>query len=567
MPFVLRALALGLFAALASAMLLFQPQCETAAAQARTTLPPDLALVPPDAAGFLHVRGADLWKNEIFAGFRATFEKAGPKALGLLDKQFVPKPSTFDRFTGFVLLEEGSPEPIPLAILRFSEPFEIAEVVTTYLPKASSEKVNGKMVYRGEAPFEMYFPDHQHLVIGLGGSMAKYLKHEFPKTGPLSSGLTLAAAGKPVVFTINIAALPIPPKELADLPSEVKPLLKAEHVTASLGLGEKLRLELVAGYKTSADAEAAEKSIKALAEMGRKELAKQKDELEKNLFDPKHTSPRPGQELPETLLMVFGLGALNQLDELLANPGQLIKLAGNDLTAGFDLPKESVLAVGSLAAISTGLLIPAVQKLRVASGRMQSLNNMKQIGLACLNYENAYGCMPQDIVDKNGKPLLSWRVAILPFLEQQALFNKFKLDEPWNSEHNKPWSDMAIKTYMSPDAVAITPPGMTHYKGFAGPGTVFEPGKKIRLVDIADGTSNTILIVEAGEPIPWAKPGDIPYDPKKPLPKLALPGVPDIVNFGMCDDSVRTANMKTLTEKTLRNLITRNDGNLIGPDW
>ncbi len=567
MRYVIQSLCLAPIAALIAAVFLLQPPRESLAAKKAATLPSDLALVPANAVGFVHVRGADLWKHEMFAGLRATFEKAGSKAVATLDDRFVPKPSTFDRFTAFVLFGERG-EPLPFGILRFSAPFEIAEVVTAYLSKPSTEKFDGKTLYRGESsPFELYFPDHQHIVIGMPGELATYLKHTLPQTGPLSEGLKLAASGKPVVVSMNVSALPIRDQQLKFLPAEIKPLLKAEHVTASLDLGASVKLDLVAGFKNDADAQNAERAVKALAEFGRKELAKLKTDVEKHLFDPKVKTPQPPEKLPETLLDIFALGGINQLDELLAKPEAIIKRQGAELAANVTLPKELVLSASGIATLGVGLLFPAVQKVRAEAARMTSQNNLKQIALACLNYESAMGHYPADITDKDGKLLLSWRVAILPYLEQANLYNQFKLNEPWDSEHNKKWSAAAIKVYMSPNADPITPPGMTQYKGFAGPGTMFEPGKKIRIVDITDGTSNTILCVEAGEPIPWAKPGDIPFDPKKPLPKLALPGVDGYVNAALCDGSVRVISVKSISETTLKNAITINDGNILGADW
>ena len=206
-----------------------------------------------------------------------------------------------------------------------------------------------------DSQFELYFPDHQHIVIGMPGQLAKYLRHESPKTGPLSNGLKLAASGKPVVLSVNIGALPIPPRELAGLPAEVKPLLKAEHVTASLDLGATAKIDLVAGYKNIADAQDAELAVKTLAELGRKEIAKLKGEIEKKLFDPKAKSPRPGSELPETVLSIFALGAINQLDEMLANPGALVKREGSELAASVALPKEVIVAAGGFATVGCGI--------------------------------------------------------------------------------------------------------------------------------------------------------------------------------------------------------------------
>lgn len=568
MSFAIRAAATAVLSAFMAAVLLFRPGSEPAAVAAQPPVDADLALVPADAVGFVHVRAADLWKNDLFALARQTFEKAGPKALAALDAQFVPKLSTFERVTAFLLLDGERKEPLPYLVLRFSAPFTSADVVKAYLPNAQGTNVNGKTVWASQqADFELYFPDNQHIMVSAPGAITRYLRHPMPKTGALSAGLKLAASGRPIVGSLSFAALPQDDilRELRDLPPEALPLFKAEHLTASLDLGTTARIDVVAGYKTAADAQAAEKAVVALAAMARKELAKLKDELSQKVFEAK--GPRPLEDLPEAVANVFGLGAINHVDELLANPGALIRRNGSELTASVTLPKELAVAAGGLTAVGVGALLPAVQKVREAATRMTSQNNLKQIALAIHNYESAFGHLPQDITDKNGNKLLSWRVAILPFIEQDNLYRQFKLDEPWNSPHNLKLSQVAIKTYTSPQANPPTPPGMTHYKAFVGPGTMFEPGKKIKFTDVTDGTSNTIMVIEAGDPVSWAKPDDIPFDPKKPLPRLALPGVDGFVNVAMADGSVRALNMKTLTEATLKAAITRAGGEVLGKDW
>ncbi|MCE9565906.1 MAG: DUF1559 domain-containing protein [Planctomycetes bacterium] len=265
--------------------------------------------------------------------------------------------------------------------------------------------------------------------------------------------------------------------------------------------------------------------------------------------------------------MVFGIGALNHVDDLLANPGAFVKRDGSTLTASVTLPKELVTALGGVAGVGAGLLMPAVMKVREAAARMQSQNNLKQIAIAVHAYNDANGHLPQDIVDKNGKPLLSWRVAILPYIEQDALYKQFKLDEPWDSANNKQWSQMTIKTFLSPNAVLASPAGKTNYQGFVGPGTIFEPGKKITFAGITDGLSNTIMVVETADGVDWAKPGGIPFDPKKPLPKLTSVSGNGFMNVAMGDGSVRTVSLKTITEKTLKAAITRNGGEVLGDDW
>ena len=165
----------------------------------------------------------------------------------------------------------------------------------------------------------------------------------------------------------------------------------------------------------------------------------------------------------------------------------------------------------------------------------------------------------------DGTPLLSWRVLLLPYIEQQDLFDEFRLDEPWDSEHNIRLLPRMPATYAPPPGKrSKVPPYHTVHHVFVGPGTPFEGCKGIQLRgDFPDGTSDTFLIVEAGPPVPWTKPDDLPYDPDGPLPDLR-PLFKDGFRAGLCDGSVRFIPRET-SEATLRAAITRNGGERL--DW
>ena len=143
------------------------------------------------------------------------------------------------------------------------------------------------------------------------------------------------------------------------------------------------------------------------------------------------------------------------------------------------------------------MLLPAVQSAREAARRAQCTNNLKQIALAMHNYQATFNAFPKSaITDKDGKPLLSWRVAILPYIEQGPLYKQFKLDEPWDSPHNQALIKEMPRVFTCPERTKVDP-FTTTYRVFTGPGALFEKGKSIGVAEVTDGTSNTVMVVEA----------------------------------------------------------------------
>jgi prepilin-type processing-associated H-X9-DG protein len=231
------------------------------------------------------------------------------------------------------------------------------------------------------------------------------------------------------------------------------------------------------------------------------------------------------------------------------------------------LQREAVPSLTSptISGVLVALLLPATQAAREAARRAQCTNNIKQIMLAMHNYHSANNSFPRDITDKDGKPLLSWRVTILPYIEQAELYNKFKLDEPWDSPHNKELLKEMPPTFKCPDRVKAEP-FTTTYRGFVGAGAIFETGQDIGIASVTDGTSNTIAVVEASEAVPWSKPADLPFDQQaKPSLHGAGSSHPGGFNCGFADGSVRFIK-NSVSAAVFQALITRNGGEVISSD-
>ena len=171
--------------------------------------------------------------------------------------------------------------------------------------------------------------------------------------------------------------------------------------------------------------------------------------------------------------------------------------------------------------VAIGVLLPAVQaareKAQAGARRILCANNLKTITLATMNYADANdGALPAAYtVDKDGKPLHSWRVALLPYLEESRLYEQIRLDEPWDSEWNSQFHDQMPAVFACPasdvagQTDAGTPPTLreTTYSVVVGEETAFPgAGKGRKWEEIADGTSNTLAVVERKTPVCWMDP-------------------------------------------------------------
>ncbi len=226
--------------------------------------------------------------------------------------------------------------------------------------------------------------------------------------------------------------------------------------------------------------------------------------------------------------------------------------------------KKALLAIvfGTAALVAFAAPVPVKKKLDPPTEKeiSESAKNLKQIGIAYHNYVDTNGKCPNNILDGNNKPILSWRVMLLPYLEEGKLYEEFKLDELWDSKTNKALIEKLPKIYKPMRVTAEK--GETFYRGFGCDGATFDRVPKKFPASFPDGTSNILLAVEAGEPCIWTKPDDLDDDAKKALPKLGGLFEGDFHAL-MCDGSVYLGKSGKVDADQFRRLITRADGDIV----
>ncbi|MGE5193057.1 MAG: DUF1559 domain-containing protein, partial [Deltaproteobacteria bacterium] len=221
----------------------------------------------------------------------------------------------------------------------------------------------------------------------------------------------------------------------------------------------------------------------------------------------------------------------------------------------------TVLAIG---AVLVALMLPAVRRGREPARRSQCKNNLKQIALALHNYEERYNALPPAYtVDADGKPLHSWRTLILPFLDQEPLYESIDLSKPWDDPANAEAFKTSLSVYHCPSD--SSPQNHTTYLASVGSTGCFRLTEPRLLSEITDGLSQTLMVVEvpSDRSVPWMSPKDA--DERLmlglgPESKLAHTGG---MNAALCDGSVRFLST-AIPAATRRALISIAGGDKVG---
>ena len=507
---------------------------------------PDLSYVTTDAVAVVFAHPSRVLKapememlpHEIFAA-------AGKKELGF-------DPADVDEI--LVVAEVAGGPPLVGVVIRLSKPHALESMLPEVAAGTTAGDLDGKPFLQAASPMEpsLYMPDDRTLLVGMAPMIEKMVAHaKDPQPGELSTliGKTRAAGDVTAVAVIEpiremlgamLMMVPVPPplEDLKQLPD----LVKAAKIELTWTGTPQASVIVLA--PDEAKAEKLETIVNEALDFGQ-EMALA--ELSQKMGE--------GDDPVEQATAQY-MVRLNKYLFDLVRP----KRHGTVLSITQDGAESMQVAT---TGVLVALLLPAVQAAREAARRSMGSNNLKQIGLAMHNHHDVYKELPaQAIRDDSGKPLLSWRVKILPFVEQNALYEQFHLDEPWDSPHNKELLAQMPAVYARPGNDPTT--GLTPYLAPVGEGTLWNGEKGAKFRDVRDGLSNTIMVVEAEDEaaVPWTKPADWEIDANDLL-KGVRNSRPGGFQALFCDGSSRfIANMIDL--ETLKAFLTMAGGETVG---
>jgi hypothetical protein len=513
-----------------------------------------LALVPRDAQAFVTVRVAVVVKSPLGKKLLARLPAEAREEIGALEKKLGLKLADIERAT---LVLDDLDTVKAWVVVQSSKALDRKRVLGAF---HSPEEVEhwGKKYYRS-GNVALFFKGDRVLVFGSEEGVERCMDPpRRPKGTPLTEALIEAQrdSGDLVIgFNLPAKAVRVLRKELERGKTEggarMLPLLEPVRgwLTASVRTGSHCEVSL--DFPDRAKAKNAARSMEWLLDEARHRVGPLAKEL------------RAAGVADASRLAG---GCLKELDQ--------IKPARRESSFTFDWKSEgdSALLGTEMLRLNAGRLLRLkADRVRQVVERARATHNLHVVCASIVDFADAHqGKMPTAaIYSKAGKPLLSWRVAVLPYLgkEGAALYKQFKLDEPWDSAHNKHLLSKMPKVFELPGAKVDPTKGQTFFQVFTGPNTAFNGNKPATYPpSFPDSTTQTVLVVTAAKPVPWTAPQDLPYSDKM-SPNTQLGFFFGGQTFVAMGDTTVHMVQKQVSEKTLRAAITPAGNDVLSDDW
>ena len=438
-------------------------------------------------------------------------------------------------------------------VIRLARPADPAVLRKLLAPEARERKGKRYSYLSDAIGAALLIADDRTFALGGRTDIARIADGGPWKNTGLADGLAAAAGDRPVTVSFRPAALPSGlQKDLRDeLPAGLRPLLAAQTVTAGYDLAGEGHLHVRLTYSTEAAAADVVKLLKAPDGPVRKEIGTARKDLEDLVFDTRAVGLI---EIPKAAAATLGLGVLQRAEDALAS--DKVRRTGTAVEVSVEMPTGSKTVLVPAAFAAGAGLGAAAAHWRTMAVATQS-NDLKQMVLGFHNYNDTHGKAEVAVKDADGKPLLSWRVQLLPYIEQDNLYRQFRLNEPWDSEHNKQFIARMPRMFEI-DGVAAKP-GETHYRTFVGEKAVWAFDRAAQLPgSFPDGTSNTVLFVQAAEPTIWTRPDELVADGKVAIkPRILFRDGRTLVGLG--DGSVQVVSDE-VDENVWKLLVDPSDG-------
>ncbi len=572
-----------------------------------------LKWLPQDSELIIHLKIADVWQAPLLKGLLAAPQVAG--GVAQIQQMTGLTPGDLESVTIGVrnvqqlqgaasMMASGGPPPTDaalLAVVRSKKPVEVLKIqqlIVQSVPGQAAKLLdrNGKQYIElvppssgtapnpglgpgqslgppsgaggGGKPMGAWFADASTLILGpreeLFGAMDRgetvTPRTEYRVVDASSHLLFVVAPKDPKLFStpsgVPVGAPPgslpgAPPTSTAPPQQEVQRIIQETLLAGSFGVsvtgGVALQSSLVC--KDSAGASKLKPELEKQIAIGKSQFAAQKG-----------TMPPFAAELLEMLVNSVQVTEQGQSVRVVAN----IPDSAQQKLEQLPTMLMGMAAFGGSPFGRGGNSLASAQN---AAGEAQARNNLKQIGLAMHNYNDATGSFPPAFsADAQGKPLLSWRVHILPFLGEAELHKQFHVNEPWDSEHNMTLVSKMPAVFASSDDLELTSQGQTRLVVPTGAGMAFEGKDGIKIRDFLDGTGNTFIAVEvaADAAVTWTQPDDLAIDVNEPFRNLGG-SRGDHFLAAFVDGSVRSIK-DSIAADTLKALFTRKSGEILPPD-